>query len=122
METAMSLFERISDTVKGALGPAGEAAAPALLASVLAKAKIGGLQGIVEQLQQGGLGEQVKSWLGDGRNLPVDPAQLQAALGSDQVRQLAAQFGLPVDEALKFLSQHLPAAVDQASPNGTLQS
>ena len=29
--------------------------------------------------------------------------------------------GLPVDEALKLLAQHLPGVVDQASPNGTLQ-
>ena len=38
-----------------------------------------------------------------------------------QVRELAAHFGVPVDQALNLLAQHLPAAVDQASPAGTVE-
>ena len=41
----------------------------------------GGLQGLIDRLQQGGLGEQATSWVGTGSNLPVDPARLQQALG-----------------------------------------
>jgi uncharacterized protein YidB (DUF937 family) len=37
------------------------------------------------------------------------------------VQQIARELGLPVDNALQFLAQHLPSAVDQASPNGTIQ-
>ena len=40
--------------------------------------------------------------------------------GNDQVKQIAEHFGVPVDAALKLLAEHVPAAVDQASPNGTL--
>ena len=36
------------------------------------------------------------------------------------LRQLAAQFGVPIDQISALLAQHLPNAVDQASPNGTL--
>ncbi len=50
----------------------------------------------------------------------ITPDQLRAALGNEQVKQIAAHFGLPVDEALKLLAEHVPNAVDQASPNGTL--
>ena len=56
-----------------------------------------------------------------GTNLPISPDQLRSTLGNQQVQQIARQLGLPVDEALKVLSEHLPTAVDQASPNGTLQ-
>jgi uncharacterized protein YidB (DUF937 family) len=98
------------------------AAAPALISAVLAKTKLGNLQGVVNQLQQGGLNDQVKSWLGNGANMPVTPEQIKAALGNEQVRQIAEHFGVPVDQALKLLAEHLPATVDQASPNGTLQS
>jgi uncharacterized protein YidB (DUF937 family) len=63
----------------------------------------------------------VASWLGNGANLPVSVDQLRAALGDEHVRQLAASFGIPVDQLLAQLSQHLPAAVDQMSPNGTLE-
>jgi len=73
------------------------------------------------QLQQAGLGDQVKSWLSNGPNMKITPEQLRAAPGSDQVKQIAQHFGVPVDEALKLLAQHLLTAVDQASPNGKLQ-
>lgn len=122
----MGLFDKLGGALGGSLGGmleqmAGEAA-PGLIAEALAKTNLGGLQGIVNQLEHGGLGDQVKSWLGNGGNLQVTPAQLEAALGDEQVRQLAQQFGIPVDTVLNLLAQHLPAAVDQASPNGKLAS
>jgi len=118
----MGLFDNISDTLKGMLGQEAAAAMPALITAALAKGNLGGLGGIVAQLQQGGLGDQVASWLGNGSNLPVSPDQLRSALGSQQVRDLATHLGLPVDQALNVLSAHLPNLVDQASPNGTLSS
>ena len=36
----------------------------------------GGLDGLVKQLSDAGLGEQVQSWVGTGANEPVDPDQL----------------------------------------------
>ncbi len=114
----MGLFDKLG----GVLGQVTAAAAPGLIAAALAKTNLGDLQGIVNQLQQGGLGDQVKSWLGNGSNMPVSAEQLKAALSNEQVRQIAERFGVPVDQALKLLAEHLPAAVDQASPNGTLQS
>jgi len=116
----MGLFDSLGDALKGVLGQGGTAAMPALIAAALGKTNLGDLSGIVAQLQQGGLGEQVSSWLGNGSNLPVSADQLRSALGNQQVRQLASQMGLPVDEALNLLSAHLPNMVDQASPNGTL--
>ena len=47
--------------------------------------------------------------------------QIEAALGNQQLQQLAASFGVPLDQISNLLSTHLPAAVDQASPTGTLQ-
>ena len=108
------------DNLGGMVGQMAAGAAPALIAAALAKTNLGNLQGLANQLQQGGLGDQVKSWLGTGANMPVTPDQIRAALGSDQVKQLAEHFGVPVDAALKLLAEHVPAAVDQASPNGTL--
>lgn len=80
----------------------------------------GGVQGVVSQLQASGLGEQVKSWVGTGANLPVSAAQIQQALGSGKVSELAAKFGLPADKISDFLSQHLPGAIDEATPGGQL--
>ena len=108
------------DNLGGMVGQMAAGAAPALISAALAKTNLGNLQGLANQLQQGGLGDQVKSWLGNGANMSVTPDQIRAALGNDQVKQLAEHFGVPVDAALKLLAEHVPAAVDQASPNGTL--
>ncbi len=117
----MGLFDNVAGAlIKGVLGQAEANAVPALISAALAKTDLGDLNGIVAKLQQGGLGDQVASWLGNGQNLPVSAEQLRAALGNQQVQQLAAQFGVPVDAALKLLSEHLPQTVDQASPNGSL--
>src|SRR5262249_8195403 len=120
-EDTMSIFDSITSGLKGILGQSETAAVPALISAALAKTNLGNLQGLVDQLQQGGLATQVQSWLGSGANMQVSPGQLEAALGSEQVKQLAAHFGVPADAALKLLADPLPAAVDGASPDGTLQ-
>ena len=117
----MGLLDQLGSSLKGVLGLVAAGEQPALLSALLAKTNLGNLQGMVDQLQQGGLGDQVKSWLSNGPNMKVTPQQIQAALGNEQVRQLAQRYGIPVDDALKLLAEHLPTAVDQASPNGTIQ-
>jgi uncharacterized protein YidB (DUF937 family) len=112
------------DSLTGALGVnAGQveaAAVPALLSAALSKTNLGGLQGLVTQLQQGGLGPQVQSWLGNGQDLPVTAEQLRGALDNEHVRQIAQHFGIDPDTALNLLAEHLPGIVDRASPQGTL--
>ncbi len=93
---------------------------PVVLSEVLGNGSEGGLSAIVAKLQQAGFGDQVKSWIGTGQNLPISAQQLQQVLGSDLFKQLAARFGIPVDQLSTVLAQVLPAVVDQASPKGTL--
>ena len=107
--------------VKGIAGQLETAALPAILAQVLGKTDLGSVGGLLQKLQQSGLGPQVASWLGNGQNMPISVDQLKQALGNHQLGQLATQFGIPVDQLLGQLSQHLPAAVDHMSPNGTLE-
>lgn len=105
----------------GSLSQIEAEAVPALISAALAKTNLGDLQGLANQLQQGGLANQVQSWLGNGANMPVSPDQLRAALGGEQLTQLARQFGVSPDAVLKLLSDHLPGIIDKASPNGVLQ-
>ncbi len=109
-----------SPAFRAALGQVSAAVVPVVLNEVLGKGGQGGLNAIVAKLQQAGLGDQVKSWIGNGQNLPLTAEQLQAVLGSDTVKQLAARFNIPVDQLGKVLAQQLPTAVDQASPDGKL--
>ena len=77
----------------------------------------GGLGGLVSQFEQAGLGNIVQSWIGNGANHPVSPDQLQNVFG-DKVPGMAQQAGLSQGDFLSQLSQHLPGAVDGATPNG----
>jgi uncharacterized protein YidB (DUF937 family) len=109
-----------SPAFKGALGQLEGAVLPVVLSEVLGNGSQGGLSAIVAKLQQAGLGDQVKSWIGNGQNLPITAEQLQQVLGSDTVKQLAARFNIPIDQLGPVLAQVLPAVVDHASPNGKL--
>lgn len=112
----------INSVLKGMSGQPGEASGlSAILGQMLRNTDLGSVGGLLQQLQKSGLGPQVSSWLGSGANLPISADQLRAALGDERVRQIAASFGIPVDQLLGQLSQHLPAAVDQMSPHGTLE-
>jgi uncharacterized protein YidB (DUF937 family) len=91
-----------------------------VLSELLGKGSQGGLNAILAKLQQAGFGEQVKSWIGNGQNLPITAEQLQQVLGSDTVKQLAARFNIPVDQLAQILAEQVPAAVDHASPDGRL--
>ena len=115
----MGLLDQLN--LGGVLGQVEAAALPALLNAVLAKTQYGDLNGLVTKLQQGGLGPQVQSWLGNGTNMPITADQLKAVLGNAEVQDFARRLGLPVDEMLKLLAQYLPEIVDKASPNGVLQ-
>ena len=85
-------------------------------------AQHGGLQGLVSQFESQGLGSTVQSWVGNGPNQPISPAQLQQVLGSDAVQKLAASFGVSPQDFLAKVSAVLPHAVDHLTPNGSVKS
>jgi len=81
---------------------------------------LGGLGGLLNKLQQGGLGDVAKSWVGTGQNQPVAPGQLGSALGPSIIKMLAQKSGLSEQEITQQLSQVLPGIVDKLTPNGRL--
>jgi uncharacterized protein YidB (DUF937 family) len=104
----------------GILGKLGAAVLPVVMSEVMGTGNQGGLNAIVAKLQQAGFGDQVKSWIGTGQNLPITADQLKQVLGSDAVRQLAARYNIPIDQVAEVLAHQLPVAVDKASPDGKL--
>ena len=109
-----------SSAFRSALGQIGAAVLPVVMSEVMGTGSQGGLSAIVAKLEQAGLGNQVKSWIGMGANLPITADQLKKVLGSDAVRQIAAKYNIPIDQVAEVLAHQLPLAVDQASPNGKL--
>ena len=109
-----------SPALKGVLGQLGAAVLPTVMNEVMGTGNQGGLSAIVAKLEQAGFGDQIKSWIGTGQNLPLTADQLKQVLGNDTIRQLAAKYNIPIDQVAEVLAHQLPQAVDQASPDGKL--
>ena len=81
----------------------------------------GGVQGIVTQLEQQGLGGVARSWVSTGANQAISPDQISKVFGSSpMLSSLAAKAGLSPQDLAQKLSQALPAAVDKLTPGGKI--
>jgi uncharacterized protein YidB (DUF937 family) len=101
----------LGDILRGGLG--------GLLAGGAAGTVLGGgLNDLVKQLQQRGLGDAANSWVGHGPNQAINPGDLAHALGADQINSLMEQSGMSREDLLEGLSQTLPHVVDQLTPDG----
>jgi uncharacterized protein YidB (DUF937 family) len=78
----------------------------------------GGLSALVQQCQNNGLGSIIQSWVGTGPNQPISAQQIQQALGSDKIKQIAARVGLDPNVVTQKLSTVLPQIVNHLTPNG----
>lgn len=76
---------------------------------------------LINQLQQGGLGSALESWISTGSNQSVSGNDLQSALGSGLIEQIASKFGMNGSQTSDLLAQYLPNLVDSATPNGSAQ-
>ena len=81
---------------------------------------LGGLGGLLKKLEQGGLADQTKSWVGTGQNQPVSPGQFGLALGPNMIKTVSQMTGISEEQLTKQLSQFLPGLVDKLTPNGKL--
>jgi uncharacterized protein YidB (DUF937 family) len=81
---------------------------------------LGGLGGLLNKLQNGGLADAANSWIGPGTNQPVSPGQLGSALGPDIIKTMAQRSGMSEEDITKQLSQVLPGVVDKLTPKGRL--
>jgi len=110
------------DSVVGSLTAGNTPGGTGLLEAVmqLIQNQPGGLAGLVQSFQQGGLAEIVNSWVATGQNLPVSGQQLASVLGSGPLQGMAAQLGLSPDQVAGSLADLLPQVVDQLTPNGQL--
>jgi uncharacterized protein YidB (DUF937 family) len=114
------LEQLLKSALQGLAGSAGNSN-PLLqiAASMLSNSgQFGGLQGLIRQFEQAGLGSHVDSWIGTGQNLPVSPEQLAQVLGSGQLQQMAQQAGLDPQALGSGLSQILPQMIDKLTPQG----
>lgn len=116
----MGLFDSIMSAVQSQVGGAagGQSDLLSSVVSMINDPQNGGLAGLVQKISQGGLGEQVASWVSTGQNLPVSAEQIQSALGSSTVQDIAAKLGIDSNAAAGGLASLLPQVIDKLTPNG----
>ena len=111
------------DSIFGAIGEKGDTSGKAapligILSGLLTQC--GGLQGLASKFSQTGQGNTFSSWVGVGENQPISSNQIQEALGSDQIRAMAARMGVDPNLASNFLAEYLPKIVDKLTPAGKI--
>jgi uncharacterized protein YidB (DUF937 family) len=79
-----------------------------------------GFSNLLSSLNSGGLGDQVKSWVGTGANQLVNSQQVTTWLGNDKLQQVAQAVGLNSNEVANHLAQQLPAFIDKLTPHGSV--
>jgi uncharacterized protein YidB (DUF937 family) len=105
----------------GSLGDILKSGLGGLLAGGAASSVLsGGLNDLLKQFQQSGHGDVAKTWVGNGPNKAISSDDLAKALGGDQINTLIAHTGLSRQDLLAGLSQYLPEAVNQLTPDGRL--
>ena len=75
----------------------------------------GALPAALAQLENAGLGERVRSWVGHGENLPVTEAELEWVFTPEQPNNWAVQAGTTPEALLAVMAEALPDAVHRAN-------
>lgn len=116
------MMRGLDDMIGGVLGQRGGSGGgglPGGLGGVLGGlGGAGALGALLNQLRDKGFGDQVDSWVKPGPNRLIAPEELEQALGTEEIDALAEETGVPRQALLQDLSQALPEAVDELTPEG----
>ncbi|MBG0802702.1 MAG: YidB family protein [Methylocystis silviterrae] len=82
--------------------------------------KQGGLDGVVKNFENSGLGKQIHSWVGLGPNEKISEMDISKVVNADKLMEIAKNAGVDIDKAKALLAQYLPEAIDKATPEGKL--
>lgn len=117
----MGLLDKIISMASGSLSAdSGQGGMLDQVLNTINSPSIGGIPGLIEKFQNGGLGEVVSSWIGTGENQPVSGDQIANTLGADKIKDIAASLGVSDTEAADGLASILPQLIDKLTPNGQL--
>lgn len=114
----MGLLDSLISTAASQLGGNSEQNQALQLVMQLIQQNNGNVGGLIGQLQQGGLGDALQSWISQGGNQAVSGGDIEQALGGS-LGQAASQVGLDQAQAGGLLAQFLPQIIDALTPNGS---
>lgn len=115
----MGLFDNLANNMMTKV--MGDKAPMAKLAMELFQ-QYGGLPGILQTLKNGGLTEQVDSWVGTDANLNVSAQQIGAALGDSVLTSISTKLDISKEELTAKIAEYIPDVVNQVTPNGVVEN
>ena len=114
----MGILDSLLDTAMSSLGGGdGQQNQAMKLVMHLVQQNGGNIGGLLSQLQQGGLGDVLQSWIGSNSNESVSAGAIENALGG-HLGQAAQAIGIDKQQASGLLAQYLPQIIDTMTPNG----
>lgn len=114
----MGILDSLLDTAMSSLsGGDGQQNQAMKLVMHLVQQNGGNIGGLLHQLQQGGLGDVLQSWIGSNSNESVSAGAIENALGG-HLGQAAQAIGIDTQQASGLLAQYLPQIIDTMTPNG----
>jgi uncharacterized protein YidB (DUF937 family) len=81
---------------------------------------LGGFGAILDQLQRAGFGEQARSWVSSGANLPLPSGALEQIFGQGGLAEIARRAGLSEADTSRGLAQLMPEVVNHVTPSGDM--
>ena len=100
----------LRDKVLSSTGVEGKAA-DALKGMLASQGGQAGLEVLMRQCDQAGIGDKARTWVGDGPKATLSAEEVQRLLTSDQARFLASCTGLPLAPLLPVIAKLLPLAM-----------
>jgi uncharacterized protein YidB (DUF937 family) len=116
----MGFLEEVTSQVVGATG-GGQDHADMVGAAMNLLNQHGGVAGVAQMFQQNGLGQLVQSWVANGPNPAVTPAQVSQVFGAGKIGEIAQSLGVTPQAAAATLAATLPTLIDKLTPNGTTE-
>ncbi len=113
----MGLFDSLVGSVLSNLGNQTDNPMLRSVATMLANHE-GGIDGLIQQFKDKGMGDVIGSWVGTGQNAPISADQLKDVLGEGKIAEIANSLGISHGEAASQLSAALPQLIDKLTPNG----
>jgi uncharacterized protein YidB (DUF937 family) len=113
----MGLLDTIANQVLGSLASSGDGRHAEVVNAIGGFIQSqGGLESLVANFHQKGLGSVVSSWVGTGQNLPISAEQITHVMGNAQVQAMAQKLGFSPQEMSSHLAELLPQVIDKLTP------
>jgi OmpA-OmpF porin, OOP family len=92
------------------------------LLSLMTNERTGGAEGFMDQFRRAGLGDVITSWFGGKEGRPISTSQLESALGTTALDNLASSTGMTRAIVSSVAAYVLPKLIGRLTPNGVLPS